>query len=110
MQLLRANDYKHIFEPLIDKKVSIFPAIGNYGDHLIWEGCDYLLSHFSIDVTNIQECDIILIQGGGNLGNFYPEVTKSRLELNKLNKEIIVLPQSLTSEINFKIIYKRAFQ
>lgn len=105
MQLLKPDKYEHIFKSLIGKRVAVLPGYGNWGDCLIWQGTFYLLNYFNIEylVTHdISNYEIVLIQGGGNLGNFYPDITKSLLDLQKLNKEIIILPQSLNSPVNFK--------
>lgn len=101
------------------------PYYQNIGDVLIWHGCQYFYkqnnikciysrSHETFDFPNISYDTTICFNGGGNLGDLYPEhitLLKKIIEHYPDNK-IIVFPQTIfyhdktKQDIDFKALLK----
>ena len=105
-------------ETLCDEKKIWFldaPAYGNLGDQAIAYAihcfCEYVLpgikiiefqeqsviQYLSWLKRNVKNNDVIVLQGGGNLGNLYPryEFVRRTLVRTFQNNEIIIFPQSV---------------
>lgn len=89
--------------------VDFYRFPGNYGDSFIWHGTIKLLEQLNIVVdyteldSNLQN-DVLLIDGGGNLVDYYSDV-RSFLEKKKdLYKEIIILPHTIYGETQRKLL------
>lgn len=107
------------FNDLKNKRKKILlmgsPEYNNLGDHLIAYGTERFINeqfpgYPYIDITEndirvhlnrlkkvIYQDDVILLQGGGNFGNVYPDQSKIREKVIKEfpNNRIILLPQTL---------------
>ncbi|MGR5452159.1 polysaccharide pyruvyl transferase family protein [Vibrio sp. PNB22_3_1] len=92
------------------KKVAFLdcPVYFNFGDLLIWHGTEKFFKDYNINVSyrseatyinqkEIDKCDVIVFQGGGNFGDLYPRVQAMRENVvkNNRNKKIICLPQTI---------------
>lgn len=84
------------------------PYYHNIGDVLIWEGEMSFLRSMNVDVSYIcsyetcvfpiiDESTTILFQGGGNIGDIYPEHVNFLLKIIKAypNNKIIIFPQTV---------------
>ncbi len=97
-------------DPIIDDDYSLLdiPDYNNIGDNLIWEGeLDYL-SRLPLKKIYESNCwifrdqdlpqkGIILLQGGGNFGDLYPESQNLKIHLIQkyTNRKIVIFPQSI---------------
>jgi exopolysaccharide biosynthesis predicted pyruvyltransferase EpsI len=89
-----------------------YPDYFNIGDHLIWLGTVFYLTHVrKIKIKYTASCDSfsasemekqigqapILLQGGGNLGDLWPRYQRFREKIISKYKDnpIIILPQSI---------------
>lgn len=110
-----------------DKKDKIIlmgsPEYNNLGDHAIAFATSYFVKHNFKDksfyeITEnevsfrlnkikkfITERDIILLQGGGNMGDMYPdqEVIRKKIIKNLKNNKIIIMPQTIYYENKAKL-------
>lgn len=76
---MKELDLKDFLEDYKDRSVDFFWFPGNYGDSLIWHGTKILLSSLNILVKNVDISspkynDILFIDGGGNLVDYYSDV------------------------------------
>jgi pyruvyl transferase EpsO len=106
-------EHKKIFEILpTNSKVAFLdiPMYDNVGDLLIYLGTLAFLKENNVNIhykagkgkrfirfSKINECDVILLQGGGNFGDLYPDFQKYRETIVEKFKDkiIIQLPQSI---------------
>lgn len=109
------NTIHSVMKPLLNEKSPValfdFPNYSNVGDSAIWLGEEFYLKHvakskiIAVDDLNLvgrplpelPPGTIILIQGGGNLGDLYPHHQNLREQLvsHYLGHRIIQLPQSI---------------
>ena len=104
---------KEAFTPLVTSDYWLLevPYYTNVGDTLIWQGeLDFLrelpykrkgMSSYFTDIpTNIDENDIILMQGGGNFGDLYSSPQNYRMQIVQKypNNKIIFFPQTVWFE------------
>ncbi|WP_298740346.1 polysaccharide pyruvyl transferase family protein [uncultured Chitinophaga sp.] len=98
-------------QPLINNNYVLLdvPNHRNIGDNLIWQGeLDFLkdyvpykmvysCNHYTYLPDRIPKDAVILLHGGGNFGDIYPEVQKFRLDVVKQfpHNRIIVFPQTI---------------
>ena len=89
------------------QNVDFFRFPGNYGDSLIWHGTKNLLSRLNItelyvDISSKKHNDILLIDGGGNLVDYYSDILNFLVEKSSVYEEIIILPHTIfgTRQIN----------
>ncbi|MDW7795352.1 polysaccharide pyruvyl transferase family protein [Morganella morganii] len=93
------------------------PIHFNTGDLLIYKGTEKFIEENNINVIyrsdcnyyshrQIKKCDVILLHGGGNLGDLYPNHQNFREKIISKYKEklIIILPQTIyfSSHLNFE--------
>jgi pyruvyl transferase EpsO len=96
--------------PLIDNDYWLLglPYYANIGDVLIWQGtedfldcsntrCKYKASNITYKPQKINDDTIIILQGGGNFGDLWPEQNDFRRKIIKAyqSNKIIILPQTL---------------
>lgn len=91
--------------------VDFFRFGGNYGDSIIWHGTMRLLSELNIQIDNVdiateKKNDILLIDGGGNLVDYYDDVRNFLFEKHDLYKEIVFLPHTIFGEKQIEILSK----
>lgn len=82
---------------------------GNYGDSFIWHGTIKLLEQLNIvaDYTELDSNplnDVLLIDGGGNLVDYYSDVRNFLEKKKELYKEIIILPHTIYGENQKKLL------
>lgn len=110
--------------PLIDADYAYLelPYYENIGDTLIWEGtlrfleqsrfkCLYTASSRTFVYRELPESAIILLQGGGNFGDLWPEHHRFRKKVIELypRNRVIVLPQTVWYENPEKLAADEAF-
>lgn len=106
------DDLRESLAPLFEgyRNVALFdfPAYGNVGDHAIWLGTTTFLrevvakpivevEHLRAEVLPTLSRDtVVLLQGGGNLGDLWPAHEEFRLRVIERypNNRIIIMPQS----------------
>lgn len=76
---MRELDLRKYLNKYKNTKVDFFRFPGNYGDSLIWHGTKILLSSLNISEQNVDisspRCNsVLLIDGGGNLVDYYSDV------------------------------------
>jgi len=113
---LYAKQLRDIFAPLIPRESPValvdFPDSANCGDHAVWLGEKKLLSELGRSVAyecSVQSYDAeamgarigngaILMHGGGNFGERYPEhdAFRSRVLQDFPDNKIVLFPQQVT--------------
>lgn len=96
--LLSPLAYEHVFEPYRGKSAFLACPPGNWGDMLISEATRQLFRHFGIQEVAIEEAEVIMHSGGGNMGPLYGICSTFREKLRQSAKDrpVVVLPQSWT--------------
>jgi exopolysaccharide biosynthesis predicted pyruvyltransferase EpsI len=89
--------------------VDFFRFPGNYGDSLIWHGTKILLSSLNIlenyvDITSPKYNDVLFIDGGGNLVDYYSDVRDFLTKKPALYSEIVILPHTIFGERQIKVL------
>tara|TARA_R110002126_G_scaffold10245_43_gene46603 strand:- start:7799 stop:8767 length:969 start_codon:yes stop_codon:yes gene_type:complete len=114
-----ADKHRLIADVIGNNKVSYIdvPLYRNVGDLLIMQGAlrfferyeikvNYKANWFNVASSCISEDDVVVFQGGGNLGDLYGGCQAIREELiPKLTKQrVVILPQSIhfESEVNYQ--------
>jgi exopolysaccharide biosynthesis predicted pyruvyltransferase EpsI len=98
MRLLEKEHFATIFEPL-EGTVGVVDGLGNPGDQMIYAATRQLLDDFgkkwiTLDLSNPTPVDMILLFGGGNMGETYNECIQLRRAARSLGVPTILLPQS----------------
>jgi pyruvyl transferase EpsO len=109
MQNLRGMH--NVIVPLIEgRKIHYIdvPIYDNVGDILIFKGaksfllrnnisCEIYASFENYNIDWAEEADCLLLQGGGNMGDLYPEPQRTRHSLIERyrDKRIVILPQTI---------------
>ncbi len=93
-------DLKKFLEKYRNSTVDFFRFPGNYGDSLIWHGTMKLLSELNIKVDYIdllsdKKNEVLLIDGGGNLVDYYTDVRNFLMTKPTLYKQIVILPHTI---------------
>lgn len=91
--------------------VDFFRFGGNYGDSIIWHGTMNLLSELNISIADVdlvskKKNDILLIDGGGNLVDYYDDVRNFLLKKHNLYKEIVLLPHTIFGDKQIEFLSK----
>ena len=108
------NKQKNIINNLLKKLITgdyillDLPYYSNIGDALIWKGtedflsttsykCIYRCSLETFVYQNLSENIVIIMMGGGNFGDIYPQHNKfrSHILISYPNNKIIILPQTV---------------
>ncbi|MBI3684909.1 polysaccharide pyruvyl transferase family protein [Candidatus Azambacteria bacterium] len=100
---------KKFLESYRDQSVDFFRFPGNYGDSLIWHGTKILLSSLNIseqyvDTSSPKYNDILLIDGGGNLVDYYSDIREFLEKKPALYDEIIILPHTIFGEKQIEVL------
>ena len=106
MALLMPSAYEHVFGPYQGKKVCLARAPGNWGDILIAATTHQLFAHFGIHAVGVDDAEIIMYCGGGNMGPLWPSCVafRSKLLQEARNRPIVILPQSWTGSDGFPAV------
>jgi len=106
---MKELNLKKFLESYRDQPVDFFRFPGNYGDSLIWHGTKILLSSLNIseqyvDISSPKYNNILLIDGGGNLVDYYSDVREFLIKKPSLYDEIIVLPHTIFGEKQIEVL------
>ena len=106
---MKELDLNFFLEGYENNSVDFFRFPGNYGDSIIWHGTKKLLSSLSIsghyvDIFSPKYSDILLIDGGGNLVDYYSDVRNFLIKKFTLYDEIIILPHTIFGEKQIEVL------
>ncbi len=106
MREFNLKDFLKIYE---NKSVDFFRFPGNYGDSLIWHGTKALLSSLNIleqyvDISSPKHNDVLFIDGGGNLVDYYSDVKDFLIKKPSLYDEIIILPHTIFGKRQIEVL------
>lgn len=112
MQLLPFSAFAKIFEPFRGRRIGYVRLQGNVGDSLIETAAFQMMRYFEIDFvvtipSSSAKVDEWLIAGGGNMGNYYENCQRERIQVLADGRPVSVLPQSFITPEEFA--YKRVF-
>lgn len=104
-QLHNDSYYQTIFNTIANREVLYLPMDGNVGDDLIEVATLQLLqrhgvSHRILSDEELQSkqllkpAEIILVSGGGNMGDYYVPPITARRQALEFNLPIVILPQT----------------
>jgi exopolysaccharide biosynthesis predicted pyruvyltransferase EpsI len=91
------------------KEVDFYRFPGNYGDSVIWHGTMELLTSLDIqvryvEINSLQNSNILLIDGGGNLVDYYTDVKQFLLMKPDVYSQIVILPHSIMGEAQANVL------
>ncbi len=100
---MKELDLRKYLDKYKNTKVDFFRFPGNYGDSLIWHGTKILLLSLNIleryvDIFSPRYSSVLLIDGGGNLVDYYFDVRDFLIKKPSLYDEIIILPHTIYGE------------
>lgn len=106
---MKELDLRKYLDKYKNTKVDFFRFPGNYGDSLIWHGTKMLLSSFNIseqyvDISSPRYNSVLLIDGGGNLVDYYSDVKEFLIKKPSLYDEIIILPHTIFGEKQIEVL------
>ena len=106
---MRELNPKNFLESYKNQPVDFFRFPGNYGDSLIWHGTKILLSLLNISehyvgISSTNSNNILLIDGGGNLVDYYSDIRDFLIKKTALYDEIIILPHTIFGEKQIKVL------
>lgn len=106
---MKEFDLKKYLSKYEDTTVDFFRFPGNYGDSLIWHGTKRLISSLNIsehyvDITSPKYNDVLFIDSGGNLVDYYSDIRDFLLEKPDLYNEIVILPHTIFGEKQIKVL------
>lgn len=106
---MRELDTKVFLKSFEGKSVDFFRFPGNYGDSLIWHGTKRLLSEFNIsenyvDIASDKSNETLLIDGGGNLVDYYSDVRDFLIKKSSLYSQIIILPHTIFGQKQLDVL------
>ena len=89
--------------------VDFFRFPGNYGDSLIWHGTKKILSLLNISVTYVdinskQSNDVLFIDGGGNLVDYYSDIKNFLIAKSSLYRQIVILPHTIFGQRQIEVL------
>jgi exopolysaccharide biosynthesis predicted pyruvyltransferase EpsI len=107
--IMKESDPKKYLSKYKDTNVDFFRFPGNYGDSLIWHGTKKLLlslniSEHYVDISSPKYNEILFIDGGGNLVDYYSDVRDFLIKKPSLYKEVVVLPHTIFGEKQAEIL------
>lgn len=102
-------DLKNFLEIYKNQSVDFFRFPGNYGDSLIWHGTKKLLLSFNIsehyvDISSLNYNKVLLIDGGGNLVDYYSDIKDFLIKKPSLYNEIVILPHTIFGEKQIEVL------
>ncbi len=100
---------KDFLETYKNRTVDFFRFSGNYGDSLIWHGTKILLQSLNIsekyvNISSPKYNDTLLIDGGGNIVDYYSDVRKFLIKKSSLYADIIILPHTIYGEKQVEVL------
>lgn len=106
---MKELDIKEYLSKYKNTSVDFFRFSGNYGDSLIWHGTKKLLSILNIkehcvDISSPKNNEILFIDGGGNLVDYYSDVRNFLIKKPALYSEILILPHTIFGEKQVEIL------
>ncbi len=106
---MKEPDLKKYLNKYKGTAVDFFRFPGNYGDSLIWHGTKRLISSLNIsehyvDITSPKHNNILFIDGGGNLVDYYSDISDFLLEKPDLYNEIVILPHTIFGAKQIKVL------
>ena len=106
---MKELDLKKFLERHKNKSVDFFRFPGNYGDSLIWHGTKKLLSLLNIsehyvEISSPKYNDVLFIDGGGNLVDYYSDVKDFLLKKPNLYNEVVILPHTIFGEKQIEVL------
>ncbi len=106
---MKEFDLKKYLARYKNSNIDFFRFPGNYGDSFIWHGTKALLSSLNIseqyvDISSSKHNDVLFIDGGGNLVDYYSDVRKFLGKKSFLYNEIVILPHTIFGERQIKVL------
>lgn len=106
---MREVDLRKYLDKYKNTKVDFFRFPGNYGDSLIWHGTKILLSSLNISEKNVvisspKYNNVLFIDGGGNLVDYYSDVKNFLTKKSSLYDEIIILPHTIFGKKQIEVL------
>lgn len=106
---MKEIDLKKYLNKYKNTNIDLFRFPGNYGDSLIWHGTKILLSLFNIsehcvNISSPKYNDVLFIDGGGNLVDYYYNVRDFLIKKPALYDEIIILPHTIFGEKQIEVL------
>ena len=106
---MKKFDLKKYLSKYKNTSVDFFRFPGNYGDSLIWHGTKKLLSSLNISERYIDNSspkynDVLFIDGGGNLVDYYSDVRDFLIKKPALYSEIVILPHTIFGEKQIEVL------
>jgi len=106
---MREIDLKKYLNKYKNTNIDFFRFPGNYGDSLIWHGTKILLSSLNIsehyvDISSPKYNDVLFIDGGGNLVDYYSNVRDFLIKKPALYDKIVILPHTIFGEKQIEVL------
>jgi len=106
---MKELNLKDFLETYKNQSVDFFRFPGNYGDSLIWHGTKILLSSLNIsehyvDISSPNYNNVLFIDGGGNLVDYYHDVIDFLKKKSDLYDEIIIFPHTISGRKQIEIL------
>lgn len=106
---MRELDLRKYLDKYKNTKVDFFRFPGNYGDSLIWHGTKRLLASLNISeqyvgIGSPKYNDVLFIDGGGNLVDYYSDVKEFLIKKPSIYDEIIILPHTIFGEKQIEVL------
>jgi exopolysaccharide biosynthesis predicted pyruvyltransferase EpsI len=106
---MKEFDLKKYLSKYKNTNVDFFRFPGNYGDSFIWHGTKKLLSSLnileqSVDINSPKYNDVLFIDGGGNLVDYYSDVRDFLVKKPALYSEIVILPHTIFGEKQIEVL------
>ncbi|MEK7088615.1 MAG: polysaccharide pyruvyl transferase family protein [Patescibacteria group bacterium] len=106
---MKEFDLKKYLSKYKNTNVDFLRFPGNYGDSLIWHGTKKLLLSLNIseqfvDITSPKYNDVLFIDGGGNLVDYYSDVRDFLIKKPDLYSEIVIFPHTIFGEKQIEVL------
>ena len=106
---MQEYDLKLFLEKFRNETVDFFRFNGNYGDSLIWHGTMNLFAELNIKTINVDlnttpKSDIIIIDGGGNLIDYYDDVRNFIKQKHDQYREVVILPHTINGFTQIEVL------
>ena len=106
---MKEFDLRKYLSKYKNTSVDFFRFPGNYGDSLIWHGTKRLLSSLNISERYIDNSspkynDVLFIDGGGNLVDYYSDVRDFLIKKPASYSEIVILPHTIFGEKQIEVL------
>ncbi|MFA6571894.1 MAG: polysaccharide pyruvyl transferase family protein [Bacteroidota bacterium] len=106
---MKELDLKEYLNNYKNTSVDFFRFPGNYGDSLIWHGTKKLLSSLNIlehcvDISSPKHNDVLFIDGGGNLVDYYSDIRDFLINKPDLYKDVVILPHTIFGEKQVEVL------